>query len=221
MMALNVEEGSVGLTVQTTVLLAACSGSHRSVLENRLEHCGFRVVIADSEKRAMEIALSGLIDIVVTGPAMPGLDGYALTRGLRQALPELPVILMSAGGARLSDTLLDCAMAMGEQSMREATPPARSTWNGLCSFSHARVAKLTPRELEVLRLVARGHGNKTIARQLSISPRTVENHRAQVMRKTDARSLADLVRLDLSLGEPQDAGPAPQFPKRQIPAGRR
>ena len=182
-----------------SVLVAACEGSHRSTVVRYLEHRGFRVLVTDCRDKAKEIALSGGIELVLTGPVMPGLDGYALTRELREALPELPVILMSAGGDRLSNTLLDCALAVGEQNAERRPPPVRGKSNGLCDFSHARVAKLTPREREILHLVARGYGNKTIARQLSISPRTVENHRAQVMRKTDARSLADLVRLDLSL----------------------
>ena len=61
----------------------------------------------------------------------------------------------------------------------------------------ARVDKLTEREREVFECVARGIANKAIAGELGISERTVEVHRAQVMKKLGARTLADLVRIHL------------------------
>ncbi|WP_133365780.1 response regulator transcription factor [Qipengyuania sediminis] len=60
-----------------------------------------------------------------------------------------------------------------------------------------RLAQLTPREREVLELLASGASNKMIARDLEISPRTVEIHRANMMTKLDARHSADAVRLHL------------------------
>ena len=63
----------------------------------------------------------------------------------------------------------------------------------------ARVDSLTPRELEVFHRVAAGQANKVVAIELGISERTVEIHRSQVMQKMGARSLADLVRMKLTL----------------------
>lgn len=63
----------------------------------------------------------------------------------------------------------------------------------------ARVDSLTPRELEVFERVAEGQANKVVAIDLSISERTVEIHRSQVMQKTQARSLADLVKMKIRL----------------------
>ena len=63
----------------------------------------------------------------------------------------------------------------------------------------SRVAGLTPRETEVFDRVTAGQANKVIAIELGISERTVEIHRSQVMHKTEARTLADLVRLKLRL----------------------
>jgi FixJ family two-component response regulator len=62
-----------------------------------------------------------------------------------------------------------------------------------------RVDSLTPRELEVFERVAEGQANKVVAIDLSISERTVEIHRSQVMQKTQARSLADLVKMKIRL----------------------
>ena len=66
----------------------------------------------------------------------------------------------------------------------------------------AKLALLSPRELQVLEGLLAGQPNKTIAYGLAISPRTVEIHRARVMDKTGARSLSELIRLALTAGMP-------------------
>lgn len=65
---------------------------------------------------------------------------------------------------------------------------------------HERVSALTPRERDVLYHLVEGSPNKIIAHQLSISPRTVENHRARLMVKMQADSVAELVRMALAAG---------------------
>ena len=62
------------------------------------------------------------------------------------------------------------------------------------------IAQLTPRELDVLKHLVAGRSNKVIAYELSISPRTVEIHRAHLMDKMEARSLSDLIRMALAAG---------------------
>ena len=66
---------------------------------------------------------------------------------------------------------------------------------------HACYDELTPREKEVMECVVKGQANKVIAMDLDVSQRTVEIHRARVMEKMQARSLADLVRMAMDLEE--------------------
>ena len=74
----------------------------------------------------------------------------------------------------------------------------------------ARLAQLTPRELEVLAMVTQGKSNKVVAADLDLSERTVEIHRAHVMQKMAANSLAHLVRMVIDAGEGVAPRPASQ-----------
>jgi DNA-binding NarL/FixJ family response regulator len=95
---------------------------------------------------------------------------------------------------------LRSALARAEALLRERTssipdvletagPPARQGQFANCS------ASLTPRQQEIMNLVLDGHASKNIAADLGISRRTVENHRAAIMKKTGSRSLPELGRL--------------------------
>ncbi|MCW0235679.1 MAG: AroM family protein, partial [Ferrovibrio sp.] len=94
---------------------------------------------------------------------------------------------MVAGAIRL---LLDPGM--------RALPPAAAEVVPARSDVDDRIDKLTPRERQVMSLVTEGLSNKAIARQLDISPRTVEIHRAKVMEKMEAGSVGALIRLVLA-----------------------
>ncbi len=68
---------------------------------------------------------------------------------------------------------------------------------GLHGAAKKRLANLTLREYQIMRLVLAGHPSKNIAADLGISPRTVENHRASIMKRTGSKSLPELARLVL------------------------
>ena len=72
--------------------------------------------------------------------------------------------------------------------------------------AEARLAALTPRERDILDAIAVGLGNKAIARQFDLSPRTVEVHRANIMRRAGAGNIAELLRLQFT-AEPARAAP--------------
>ncbi len=72
----------------------------------------------------------------------------------------------------------------------------------------SRLSGLTPRQRQIMDLVLDGHPSKNIAADLGISQRTVENHRAEIMRKTGAKSLPALARLALAAARRGSGEPA-------------
>lgn len=77
----------------------------------------------------------------------------------------------------------------------QALVATRQAASGLVAEARSRIKNLTNRETEVGRAIAAGLSNKETARMLGISPRTIETHRANLMRKLEASSIADIVRL--------------------------
>ncbi|MGA0601667.1 response regulator transcription factor [Caulobacter sp. KR2-114] len=165
---------------------------------------------AESFLRRFDPQTSGC---VVTDVRMPGASGLDLLRHLRQAAADLPVLVitghgdvpmaveaMKAGACDFlekpfdSDAFLD---AIGRALDQRARTRQAGTQTEVL---RARRASLTEREAAVMDLVAEGLSNAETAARLSISVRTVENHRARVMEKMEARSLSDLVRMALRLG---------------------
>lgn len=104
------------------------------------------------------------------------------------ALPEAPRALPPASGA---PALVPPALASTAQDRMLAEETLFASRSG-------RAIRLTPREREILAAIAGGASNKEAARQLGISPRTVEVHRAHIMAKIGARNTAEMVRLALT-----------------------
>jgi two-component system CheB/CheR fusion protein len=73
-------------------------------------------------------------------------------------------------------------------------------WSDQQATAAKCIANLTPRERSIMELVLAGHPSKNIAADLDISQRTVENHRASIMKKTGSKSIPALVRLVLAAG---------------------
>jgi two-component system CheB/CheR fusion protein len=139
---------------------------------------------------------------------MPGMGGIALLERLKARIHGLPAIMVTGHGdiAMAVEAMKAGAVDFLEKPVRPDELLASieraldrigdstklSAWHKTAA---ARLARLTPRERDVLDLVVEGRPNKIIAHDLGISQRTVENHRAAVMKRTGAATLPDLIRL--------------------------
>ena len=149
---------------------------------------------------------------VILDVRMPQMSGLDVLEVLKQNHPEMPVIMMS-GFADVSMAVK--AMQSGASSFVEKPFNAKDVLDTLesvlqTSSSNAKTvtnadidalfSNLSKREVEVLSLLVQGKQNKIVARELDISPRTVEVHRARIMQRLGVTSLAELVRLSVLSG---------------------
>ena len=170
---------------------------------------------------ALDALARTAVDVLVLDLTMPGLDGFAVLRRARALVPALKVLVLSmhadaefvsravregADGYLLKDSAVNDLVA-AIQAVREGrayhSPQVQRQLTDLLrggTPDAGGIASLTEREREVLRRIAEGSSSKEIAASLDISTRTVETHRANLMRKLDVRSVAQLVRLAIREG---------------------
>ena len=142
---------------------------------------------------------------------MPGLGGLELQERLNELGSSLPIIFITGHGdvpmaveAMQKGAVDFIQKPFRDQELLDRISEAlkvdqarRSEREGQTEVRN-RISKLTNRERQVLDLVVTGKPNKVIAYELGVSQRTVEIHRARVMEKMQAKSLADLVRMHLA-----------------------
>jgi two-component system response regulator FixJ len=146
---------------------------------------------------------------VISDIRMPGMNGIELVRKLKDGGSSCPVILitghgdvalaveaMKAGAADFIEKPFDDAALLG--AIRAALQAQGD--HTAKKEAEARLAELSPRERDVLQGLVAGKINKVIAHELAISPRTVEVYRANLMAKTGARSMSELMRIALAAG---------------------
>jgi two-component system response regulator FixJ len=153
---------------------------------------------------------------VVTDLSMPGMDGLQLLQKLREHNLRLPVIVMTGHGEvslavqALKAGAIDfiekpfsgAALFDAVEAALQAIDDTHQTDAAVRQIAE-RFASLTKREHEVMEGIVSGKPNKIIAYELGIAQRTVENHRAGVMGKMNARSLSALVRMAIATGQGQ------------------
>ena len=145
---------------------------------------------------------------------MPGMSGLELQEELNTRGAMLPIIFITGHGdvPMAVEAMQRGAMDFLQKPFRDqdlldrisealAKDRAGRELLGNRERIRARVAALTPREREVMALVTQGKANKVIAADLDLSQRTVEIHRAHVMEKMGANSLAHLVRMAIEMDE--------------------
>jgi len=195
----------------TTVFVVDDDDGLRRAARDILEAQGWKVEAYASCESFLEARLGGGSRCLVIDAILPGMNGFELLEVLRARHIDIPSIMITGQG--------DIAMAVkamkagardflekpfGHEELVASIVQAlgRDSHDDLSTAKDAAVADalvgLTKRQRQILDLVIAGHPSKNIAADLGISQRTVENHRAAIMRKTGSRSIPGLVRFVIS-----------------------
>ena len=181
-------------------------------------------IVAEAEDgaQALEQVRSVKPDVVVMDISMPKIGGLEVTREITETFPDVKVVILTMHD---NEEYLVQALKSGakgyvlkEAAATDLAEAIRAVVRG-DAYLYPAVARklvddyvnrvrtiktasesLTPREREVLKLVAEGHTNREIADYLGISVKTVENHRANLMRKLDLHDRTELARYAIKIG---------------------
>ncbi len=197
---------------------------HRLMLDGLIalledEDCIEEVIGATSGKEALKIIEVNTVDVLMADINMPEMSGVELTRIVREKFPDTKVLALSmyndnvmiskmieagALGYVLKSTniseLMDAitTVASGKRFLSKDVQEVimKGIYNSGSPISalEPNVVKLTPRETEILSLIAREYSNEQIAEKLFISERTVETHRKNIFVKTKQKTIVGLIK---------------------------
>ena len=206
------------------VLLADDHTLVRAGLRKLLESIGGVEVVGEACNGLEVLGLVAQLrpDVVVMDVAMPGLNGLDASARLRIEWPDIKVLILSmhqnedyvrqalrqgAAAYLLKDAAPTDLEAGLRAVLRGETYLSAAVSKGVMSDYVKRLrddepsgVQLTPRQREVLQLIAEGNSSKEIARRLDISIKTVDTHRSQLMRQLDVHEVTGLVRYALRCG---------------------
>jgi DNA-binding NarL/FixJ family response regulator len=209
-----------------TVLLADDHALVRQGLRALLEAEGDMTVVGEAENGRQAVQMTKRLhpDVIVMDVGMPSLNGLEATRQITRENPTTKIVILSSYTdeeyvQRLTDAGA-ISYLIKQTAARDLVVAIREARQGKAFFSPAiskrlldvyrkafsrgesvkSSSHLTVREMEVLQLIAEGHTNKQIARELFISVKTVEKHRQQLMNKLAIHDVAGLTRYAVSKG---------------------
>jgi two-component system, LuxR family, response regulator FixJ len=183
----------------------------RQAMDFLMRSVGHACAVFSSANDFLDTYSNDLAGCLVLDIRMPGLGGLELQQKLIDLGSTLPVIFITGHGdvpmavAAMQKGAVDFIQKpFRDQELLDRIADAMTADRDRRFVRREkadvleRIAKLTQREKEVLELVVTGKPNKVIAYELGVSQRTVEIHRARVMEKMQAKSLADLVKMHLA-----------------------
>jgi PAS domain S-box-containing protein len=186
----------------------------RRNLSLTLQEAGYQVKPFASAQAFLEVAPVLVPGCVVLDTRAPEADGLAIPKELKARRAGLPIVVLGESRGLVAvgvEAMKAGAVDFLEASCRpeqllEAVASAMASIRDVAErdqtaeLARDRIAALAPREREVLDGLLAGGTNKTIARDLGISPRTVEAHRARIMERLGAQSLPELVQVAMAAG---------------------
>ena len=201
------------MKTEPTVFVIDDEEAVRDSIRMMLVRRGYAVLAFESAEAFLPVLGPDASGCIVCDVRLKGQSGFDLQQKLAELKCELPLVLITGHGdiemavtavkrgafdfieKPFEDTRLYASVSQAMSAGREVQTRKKE----LAAVA-SRVAELTERQRQVMELLVDGQSNKTIAKQLGISPRTVETYRAFVMAKTGASSLAELVAISMRLG---------------------
>ena len=170
----------------------------RSLVAAALVSAGFEPVEATSGEEA--VARAGTVDAAILDVNVPGLSGYEICRRIKTSKRPVPVVFLSGERTEWFDRVAGLMLGGDDYVVKPFAPDElvarlRTVLRRAAPTVSHRMRALTRRELEVLRLLARGLGQKKIADQLVISPKTVGTHIEHILEKLGVRSRSQAIAL--------------------------
>jgi DNA-binding NarL/FixJ family response regulator len=167
---------------------------------------------ADDGEQAVELALKEVPDMVITDIGMPRMSGLELAAWLKHNMPKVRVIILSmhAADEYVSEAISSgaCGYLLKRSAAEEVELAVGAVAAGDLYLSpeisrrvmHGERQRITPRQRDVLKLVAQGKTTREIATQLGLSPRTIDTHRAELMQRLGVRDAIGMLREAVRLG---------------------
>jgi FixJ family two-component response regulator len=200
-------------SAQQIVFVVEDDASVRRALSNLFESVGLGVEVFGSASEMLQRKPSDVASCLVLDVRLPGLSGLDFQAELAKANIHIPIIFMTGHGdipmsvrAMKGGAVDFLTKPFRDQDMLDAVVTAierdrkRRETDKIVANLQTLVETLTPREREVFTLVSSGLMNKQVAAELGLAEITVKIHRGHIMKKMEARSLADLVRKAETLG---------------------
>ncbi|PPQ17295.1 DNA-binding response regulator [Bradyrhizobium sp. AC87j1] len=195
------------------ILVIDDDAAMRDSLAFLLDVNGFYVATYEAATAFLNDVASGPVDCIVSDIRMPGMSGLELVSKVKANRVNCPVVLitghgdvslaveaMKAGAVDFIDKpFVEDVLLRAINSALEARP-TKPADDAAKLQAEARLAGLSSRERDVLQGLLAGKINKMIAHDLGISSRTVEVYRANLMAKTNARSMSELMRIAITAG---------------------
>jgi DNA-binding NarL/FixJ family response regulator len=181
------------------VLIADQDDEERAALARLLERAGFDVVEAASGDDALALAQEGVLSLVILEVPLPRMSGYEVCRALREERgKDIPVLFLSGTRTESYDRVAGLSLGADDYLVKPYAPDellARVRRLAAKPRPKAvrRAGGLTPRELEILELLANGQSSDEIAGDLFISSKTVATHIEHIFIKLDVHSRVEAV----------------------------